>query len=342
MNASALVRRWGPSVGLVAGALLVSAVVVLAAGRDPRIALLAVLDGAFGSLYGFLTVWTKTVPLLLTGLAVLVAFRAGFWNIGAEGQFVVGAIVAGWIGTLEGWPRVVHLPVIFAGAFAGGAGWCLIAAWLKVRRGAFEVISTIMLNFVALFVLSWLVHGPLQQASRAQPIGDPIVASAELPRLFGAAYPLHAGIVLGLVTLGLAAYLLDRTETGFRMKQVGRNPRAAAWAGIPVARTIYAAAAISGGLAALGGAAEVLGVLGRLFDKVSPGYGFTGIAVALLARLRPWALVPAALFFGVLEAGSSRLQQDADVSYVLVLVIQGVVILASIATGVAVGRRGSD
>ena len=223
-------------------------------------------------------------------------------------------------------------------AFGAGAGWCAIAAWLKIRRGALEVISTIMLNFVALFALSWLVHGPLMQESGAQPTGDPVAASATLPRLL-AGHTLHAGILIALLAVAAGHVFLTRTELGFRLGMVGHNPRAASWAGIPVDRTIFLGAAISGGLAGLAGAVEILGVLGRLFDKVSPGYGFTAIAVALLARLNPWALVPSALFFGALAAGSSRLQQDADVSYVLVLVIQAVVILASVATGVIARRE---
>jgi len=299
----------------------------------------ALWNGAFGSTYAFLNVWTKTVPLLVTGLAVVIAFRAGFWNIGAEGQIIAGAIVAGWLGTVSGVPGVLHLPVVLAGAFVAGAAVCLVAAWLRVRRGALEVISTIMLNFVALYVLSWLVHGPLMQSSGAQPIGDPVAASVVLPRLFGRGTTLHAGILIALVLVVAGHFFLARTETGFRIRMVGASPRAAAWAGIPVERTVLVAAALSGGLAGLAGAIEVLGVLGRLFDKVSPGYGFTAIAVALLARLRPVALLPAAFLFGALEAGSSRLQQDADVSHVLVLVIQAIVILASVATGLAFARR---
>lgn len=321
------------------GALLLSALVVAVAGRDPVAALGAMFAGAFGSTWGWLNVLTKATPLMLTGLAVLVAFRAGFWNIGAEGQFTIGAIMAGWIGAGAGILSFAHVPIVLVAAFAAGGGWCLIAAWLRVRRGALEVISTIMLNFVALFLLSWLVHGPLQQASGAQPIGDSILPTAELPRLFGRAYPLHAGILLALAAVGAVALLLKRTETGFHLRMVGGNPRAAAWAGISVERTIWTTAIISGGLAGVAGAVEVLGVLGRLFDKVSPGYGFTAIAVALLARLRPEAVIPSALFFGALEAGSSRMQQEADVSYVLVLVIQAVVILASIGSGVARVRR---
>lgn len=322
----------------LAVAFAASGLVVLAAGRDPVVALGALVAGAFGSLYGFLTMWTQACPLLLTGLAVLVAFRAGFWNIGAEGQFALGAIAAGWIGTWSGVPAPLHFVLIFVAAFAGGALWCLLAAWLKIRRGALEVISTIMLNFVALYALSWLVRGPLRQASGGQPIGDPVVDSIVLPRVFGGGYNLHAGIFLAVAAVVLAHLFLTRTESGFRIRVVGRNPIAAAWAGIRVDRTLYLAAALSGGLAAVAGATEVLGVLGRLFDKVSPGYGFTAIAVALLARLQPLALLPAALFFGALAAGSSRMQQEADVSYVLVLVIQAVVIFASAAWGVLASR----
>jgi simple sugar transport system permease protein len=324
---------------LIAAALAASALVVLASGHDPLAALSALFEGAFGSAYGFANVWTKTCPLLLTGLAVLVAFRAGFWNIGAEGQFAVGAIAAGWIGAMTWLPPVVHPLVAFAAAFAAGAAWCLIAAWLRVRRGALEVISTILLNFVALYLLSWLVHGPLMQESGAQPIGDPVAPSARLPRLFGGGTTLHAGILIALAAAAAGHFLFSRTETGFRLDAVGRNPRAAAWAGIPVGRALITAAAISGGLAGLGGAVEVLGVLERLFDKVSPGYGFTAIAVALLARLKPAALLPAALFFGALEAGSSRMQQVAGVSHVLVLVVQAIVILASAASGVLAARK---
>lgn len=323
---------------LLAAGLAVSALVVLAAGKDPGATMAALFRGAFGSTYGFLNVWTKACPLMLTGLAVLVAFRAGFWNIGAEGQLAVGAIAAAWIGTAHGIPAGAHPALALAGAFAAGAGWCLIAAWLRVRRGTFEVISTILLNFVALAVLSWLVHGPLMQASGAQPIGELVEASARLPRLFGRTYTPHAGLLLAVAAVVLARFALARTETGFRMRAVGLNPRAAAWAGVPVDRTVVIAAALSGGIAGVAGGVEILGVLGRLYDKVSPGYGFTAIAVALLARLRPLALIPAALFFGALEAGSSTMQQEAGVSHVLVLVVQAVVILASVGTGLLARR----
>jgi len=307
-------------------AILVACVVIASAGRDPVVALRALAVGAFGSPYGLASVGTKACPLILVGLAILVAFRAGFWNIGAEGQIVMGAIAAGAIGAHVSAPAGVHVVLVLLAAAVAGALWCGIAAWLRWRRGALEV-------------LSWLVHGPLMQASGAQPIGDPLAATARIPRLLGATLPLHAGVLFAVAMIAAVHWFLFRTETGFRLRVVGRNPDAATWAGIHVPRTVWIAAATSGAIAGMAGAIEVMGVLGRLFDKVTPGYGFTGIAVAMLARLRPAAVLPSALLFAALETGSSRMQQEADVSHALVLVIQGVVILASIATGRATPRR---
>jgi simple sugar transport system permease protein len=321
------------------GALLLSCAVIGAVGRDPLAALGAMLAGAFGTGYGIASVAAKACPLILIGLAIVVAFRSGFWNIGAEGQLIVGAMAAGALGVVPHLPPVLHHGALLVAAAIGGAIWCALAAWLRVRRGALEVISTILLNFVALYLLSWLVHGPLMQASGAQPIGDPIAATARLPRLFGPAYSVHAGIVFALAALVFVSWFSTRTETGFRLRMVGSSPTAAAWAGMRTDRAIFAAAALSGALAGLAGAIEVMGPLGRLYDKITPGYGFTGIAVAMLARLRPWAVLPSAIFFAALETGASRMQQEADVSHVLVLVIQAVVILASIATGHVLSGR---
>lgn len=324
-----------------AGALVLAGVLVFAVGESPSAAARALYDGSFGSWNAFLNAASKMCPLLLTGLAVTIAFRAGFWNVGAEGQFILGAIAAGAIGPLAGVPAAPHFALVALAAAAAGAAWALLAAWLRLARGASEVISTILLNFVAALLLSWLVHGWLMQTSGAQPIGDPIASHLRLPRLGGPGSTLHAGLVLALAAAVVVHLFFGRTETGFQFRAIGANPIASAWAGIPVARRLAGAAALSGGLAGLAGAVEILGVLGRLFDKVSPGYGFTAIAVALLARLQPLALVPAAFLFGALDAGSSRLQQDAGISAVLVLAIQAIVILGSAISG-AVSSRGGE
>lgn len=324
---------------LLAGAIVLSSALVFISGKNPFDAWSALAAGSFGSWNAFLNVWTKTCPLLLTGLAVAIAFRSGFWNIGAEGQFIAGAIAAGAIGAMSGIPAPIHYALVAIGGFGAGALWCLAAAWLRFHRGASEVISTILLNFIAAYLLAWLVHGWLMQESRAQPIGDPIAQALRLPRVGGAGSTLHVGVFFALLSSFAGHHFFRRTKTGFHLRAVGANPVASTWAGIPVRRRIAIAAILSGGIAGLAGVMEILGVLGRLFDRVSPGYGFTAIAVALLARLEPLALIPSAFLFGALDAGSSRMQQEAGVSHVLVLVIQGIVILASAASGALLLRR---
>lgn len=327
-------------VAMAAAALALCAVVVALAGASPAAALRALWAGAFGSTYAVWTVVAKTTPLLLTGLAVALAFRCGFWNIGAEGQFTVGAIAAAAVGlSATGAPGALLAPAAFSAAVAAGAAWCLIAAVLRTKRGANEVITTIMLNFVALYFLSYCVHGPLQEAARTQPVSDLVPPSMRLARIAGPQYPAHAGIFVALAAAALLDVLLLRTTAGYRVRAVGLAPQTARLSGISVAGNVLLTALLSGGLAGLAGAVEITGVLHRLYDRVSAGYGYTAIAVALLARLRPAAVLPAALFFGALDAGSSRLQQDAGVSYVVVLVVQAVVILSSVAAGVVPSLR---
>jgi ABC-type uncharacterized transport system permease subunit len=324
----------------VAAAIALSGVVVGLAGGSPPAALRALWDGAFGSTYALWTVVAKTTPLLFTGVAVAVAFRGGFWNIGAEGQFTMGAIAAAAVGlSAPRAPGAILLPVALLAAVAAGATWCLAAAWLRTKRGANEVITTIMLNFVAVYFLSYCVHGPLQEASGAQPVSGVVPSSMQLARIAGPQYPAHAGIFIALAAAIIFDVFLVRTTAGYRVRAVGLAPEAARLSGISVPAQVLLTAALSGGLAGLAGAVEIAGVFHRLYDRVSAGYGYTAIAVALLARLRPAAVLPAAIFFGALDAGSSRLQQEAGVSYVVVLVVQAIVILASVAAGVAPSFR---
>lgn len=335
-------RLVGAQLLLLLVSFLLAGLLVFVCGKDPLLAGRALVEGSLGSPRALLNVGAKATPLLLTGLAVLVAFRAGFWNLGAEGQFIVGATAAGALGTVAGIPSPIHFVLVFTVGFVAGGLWALLAAWFRLARGASEVISTLLLNFVAAGILAWLVHGWLMQSSGAQPIGDPVVSSLRLPRWGGQGSTLHAGLAIAMVAVLAGQWFFDRTTWGLQTRAVGANPNAAAWAGIAVDRRLVFAAALSGGIAGIAGVVELLGVLGRLFDEVSPGYGFTAIAVALLARLQPWALFPAALFFGILDAGASRLQQDAGISGVLVLLVQSVVILGSAASGALQSRSSTS
>jgi simple sugar transport system permease protein len=309
------------------------------AGFDALAALSALWQGAFGSRYAILSATlVRATPLLLLGLAFAIGARAGAFNIGMEGQFAAGAIAATWAGLSAGSlpPPIAVLVVLVAGTVAGAA-WMLVPLALRLRLGVTEVISTLLLNFVAEALVSWCVSGPLQEASATYPQSDPIAMAARLPRLVPDAR-LHAGLVVGLVLALVLWVALRRTGWGFRVRAVGAGPTAARVAGgMNPERVLAGALLLSGALAGLGGAVEVGGVSFALYQNLSPGYGFTAIAVALLGRLHPGGIVLAAVLFGGLEAGAGAMQRDAGVPAVAVQVVQAVTLL----TLVVVMRRRS-
>jgi simple sugar transport system permease protein len=328
-----------PSLLALIGTLVVSAGIIAASGRSPVEAFAALVDGAFGSLDSLSEVGLKTCPLLLTGLAIAVAFRAGAWNIGAEGQLLVGALAAGALGPrLGAVPSALGLTVTVLVATLGGALWAGIAAGLKVRRNVNEVISTIMLNFIALGLVSYLVQGPLMEAGGRYPQTDALPQALWMPR--AEPYRVHLGLVVALLCAGGLHVLLFRTVPGYEMRAAGLNPVAARLAGINVNRRIVLALMLSGALAGLAGGIEVSGVTRRVYERFSPGWGFTAIAVGLLGRLSPLGVVAAAVFFGALDAGSNAMQRVAGVSSVLVSVIQATVILFLVALEHARWLRG--
>jgi simple sugar transport system permease protein len=315
----------------LAAALAISALVIALAGANPLMALRALADGAFGSAEGWSEVGVRTCPLLLAGLAVAIAFRAGIWNIGAEGQLVIGALAVAWLGARAGaLPTWIALPLVLGGAALGGALWASIAGLLRLTRNVDEVISTIMLNFIAVGLVGYLVHGPLLEAAGNYPQTDAVAAAARLPRLIGG-YRVHAGLLIAFAAAGLSYLLLFRTVMGYEMRAAGLNRVAAHLAGLRIARALLGAMAISGALAGLAGGIEVSALTFRLYDQFSPGYGFTAIAVALLGRLHPAGIAVAALFFAALDTGSTAMQSRAGVSSVLVSVIQATVIFCLIA-----------
>jgi general nucleoside transport system permease protein len=346
-----LVLRGVPSLaGVRFAAVTAVAVVVLsillleAGGYDSSLALKALWNGSLGSTYALTSATlVRATPLILTGLAVALAFQAGVFNIGAEGQLLIGAAISAVIGVKLGAALgVLALPAeLVAGAMAG-AFWAGLAAWLRSRFRVLEVISTIMLNFVALHAVGFLVRGPLQEPLRIYPQSDVLPRAAQLPKLIPGTR-LHWGVVIAAAAAVLLWWVLRHTAAGFRLRAAGANPSAARSAGlIDVGRVTTAAFLVSGALAGLAGAVELTGVTFALYENLSPGYGYTAIAVALLARLNPLTVIAAGLFFGALEAGASAMQRDAGVPTALVSVIEAGIILAVIAFDRLQGDRDSD
>ncbi len=292
----------------------------LAVGHSPVELLKILVSGSIGSRFAIEGTLLKSVPLLLTGLSVAIAFRAGVWNIGGEGQFITGAIAA------LAASRFGVVPAILA-AILAGAAWASIATAMRLWRNAPEVLTTILLNFTAIHLLGWCVNGPLQERGAQYPQSD--LAGTSLP----AAGELHAGVLLAIGACIAAWFLLYRTAEGLRLRATGLNARAAAWAGIDVNAQLVRAMAISGGLAGLAGGIELLGTTHRLFERFAAGYGYSGIAVALLAQLHPLGTIASALFFGALATGAGELQRTAGISSNIAVFGQAIVILLLILFG---------
>ena len=314
-------------------AIAMLAVLLIATGHDVIPALSAMVRGAFGSYYAITSATiVRMVPLALAGLAVSVAFRAGILNIGAEGQLLVGAAAATAIsGTLGGVPWFIGIPVmLMAGAMAGGV-WAAIAGALRLRFGVLEVISTIMLNFMAQYLTGWLVRGPLQEPTRVNPQSVTLAPALQMPVLLEGTR-LHAGVLFVVIVAVGVWWWLRSTASGFRLRAVGSTPTAAASAGrIDVPRTLFGAFLVSGVLAGLAGSVEYTSITYALYENFSPGYGYTAIAVALLARLHPLGVLATALLFGALEAGANAMQRDAGVPNVVVSVVEALLILLVLA-----------
>jgi ABC-type uncharacterized transport system permease subunit len=312
---------------LLSVALLVSVIAVVAVvGRvSPVTAVQSLLQGAFGSPSAWELTLRRATPILLTGLAVAWAFRAGLFNIGAEGQLLWGAVAAGWVGYAVPLPPGLHaLAALLAGATAG-ALWALPAALLKSRRGVPEVITTLLLGFTAEHLTRFLANGPLHDPSRQGPRMPDVLPSAVLPPLWGS---LHVGVLLaGLAAVGLAA-VLARGVFGFQVQVVGRNAEAARASRVDVPRVWTLALVQSGALAGLAGAVEVLGVHRFFQAGFSPGYGYEGIAVAILATSQPLGVLLSALFWGALANGAVEMEMSTGLSRYVVLVIQALVVLA--------------
>ncbi|PVZ58920.1 ABC transporter permease [Arthrobacter sp. H-02-3] len=281
--------------------------------------------GQFAPLMETLTIAT---PLITAGLGVALAFRAGLFNIGAQGQIIMAGILASWVGFALHLPVGLHLLLVLVAGVVGGAVWGGIVGVLKARTGAHEVIVTIMFNYIALYLLRYLLDTDLfQRPGESTPISPILDPSAVYPLLFGSQYRLHVGFLLAIAATVFVWWLLNRSTIGFEFRAVGANPKAALTAGINVPRATILVMTIAGGLAGLAGVAQVAGTEKVLTDGVAATYGFDAITVALLGRSSPWGTFAAGLLFGAFRAGAVQMQIQTGTPIDIVLVVQSLIVL---------------
>ncbi len=306
-------------------AVLIGAVILIVSGANPIEAYLALLRGSFGSLTALGRTLEKATPLIFSGLAVAFAFKAGMFNIGAQGQLLLGAVTAAFLGfAIHGLPAFIHMPLaLIGGALAGGLYGAIPGA-LKAYRGAHEVIVTIMLNYIAINITDYLADGPWKDTSPGNivartPVIDP---SASIGRLG----PIPIGFIIAIVIAFVVWWLLYKTTVGLEIRMVGLSPDAARYAGIKVARTLILTMVISAILAGIGGAVETQGVVGRFQPGFNTGLGFDGITVAMLGKTHPFGTIPAAILVGAMKAGSSEMQFASGVAKEITDVIQALIL----------------
>jgi len=283
--------------------------------------------GLLKAIYPFTESLVTATPYIFAGLSVALGFRCGLFNIGAEGQFFIGALSSAFVGySLVGLPAYIHLPLALLGGAAGGALWGIIPGYLKAKFGAHEVVNTIMMNWIAFKLSDWLLNGPMK-ASGFRPVTPNVELSAELPRFFPDPIRLNWGLILAFVVAYALYWFLFKTTLGFEIRSVGANPDAAKYAGMSIVKNLVLVMAMAGGLAGLAGSAQVLGVDHWVGQGFSAGYGFDAIALALLGKSHPFGVVLSALLFGFLRSGATRMQSMAGIPIDIISIIQGMVII---------------
>jgi ABC-type uncharacterized transport system permease subunit len=269
----------------------------------------------------------RSTPYIFAGLAVALGFRVGLFNIGVEGQLYIGAIFAVYVGySLEGLPTIIHIPLALAAGALGGALWGFIPGWLKAKTGGHEVINTIMMNYIAFRFSEWMLRGPIKRPESASPVSPFIQDSAKLTRFFGDPIRFHIGFFIALAFAYLVYWFLFKTKWGFDLRTVGSNPHAARYAGMNIVASTVLAMVLSGALAGLAGANEVLGVNHNLALAFSSGYGFDSIALALLGKSHPVGVVLAALLFGTLRNGATNMQLFAGIPIDIISIVQAIIL----------------
>lgn len=309
-------------------------------GEDPGAALREMLEGvwngyralfvgAVGSVSALSETLLAATPLILAGLAVALGFRAGLFNIGANGQMLIGGMFAMWVGLHLSMPAIFHIPLALLAAIAGGAIWGAIAGLLKGKTGAHEVITTIMLNFIALYLVEFLLKTAVfQDPGRNNPLSAPLPETAQFPKLFGADYRVSIGLLVALIAVFVVHWILFKSTLGFEFRAVGYNPDAGRYAGISVVFIYVVVMAVSGGLAGIAGANQIMGLEPYQVTPVfAASIGFDAIALALLGRSHPVGVLWAGLLFGALKAGGRQMQGAAQIPLDLVVVMQALIIV---------------
>ncbi len=319
-----------PVVSVVVTFLLTSGF-VLAVGANPVEAAYYFLLDPLSNPVRLIEVLVKATPLLMTGAAVAFAFAGGYWNIGVEGQLYMGATAATAIGLqMHDFPAWVALPLMVVAGFLAGMAWAVLPAFMKVRLKIDEVVTTLLLNYVAIYLVGAILNGPWRDPISQWPQSPEIAASAIFPRLIPRSR-LHLGFILALVIIVVLWFVLSRTSFGLKMRAVGFNLDAANFSGIHVNRVIMTVALISGGIGGLAGASEVAGIHFHLIDAISPGYGYTGIIIATLGSLNALGVAAAALFIGLIDTGSQTVSRALGVPAYLGDVLQATLLLVTLA-----------
>ena len=327
-----------PLLAIVLTFLLTTSLVLLV-NANPLQAYYYFLIEPFTSQVSLIEVLVKSTPLLLTGAAVTFAFAGGFWNIGAEGQLLAGATAATAIGLqMDKVPPVLAIPLMIAGGFLAGMAWVLVPALMKIKLNIDEVVTTLLLNSVALLGVSALLNGPWRDPISQWPQSPEIAAAAIFPKLIPRSR-LHLGFILAIVIIVLMWFVLSRTAFGLRMRAAGMSPHAASFAGVKVERTMLIAALVSGGIAGLAGVNEVAGIHFHLIDAISGGNGYTGIIVATLGGLNPFGVGLAALFIGLIDTGAQSVSRALGVPVYLGDVILAALLLVTLAMLLLQGYR---
>ncbi len=323
---------------------VIGAVIILVTGNNPVAAYAALVNGAFGNPAAIGRTLINTTPLVFTGLAVAFAFRAGLFNIGGEGQVYIGALTAAWLGVSLGFLGPLAIPIVLAVCVLTGFLWGAIPGILKAYFGAHEVITTIMLNFIAIDLTVYLALNPLRSKGLIPGTAD-MDAAARIPLIGLGLGRANFGILIALLAAGVAYLLLWRTRRGFQIRAVGLSPGAANYAGIGIGVNTILALAIGGAFAGLGGGVEVMGIYGKMAIPFVSNLGFNGIGVALLGRNHPVGVVLGALLFGALASGAQQMQFDTDVPLDLTDVLLAIILLFVTATKIleyVLGKRARE